>query len=248
MELKNKVTLITGGGTGIGRATSLALAKRGAIVIVNYSRSQTDAEETVRRINYEGGRAVAVQADVSQEKEVRSMIETIVQQFGFGTVDLLVNNASITQHIPMEDLELVTEESWDALFAVNVKGMFYCARAVAPFMKKNQQGAIVNLGSIAGQTGLGSSLPYAVSKAAVHGLTKSLARALAPDIRVNCIVPGAVATRWWAGREEQMNRLAPNLLLQRISTPENIASMVCAALEQDAMTGQIITVDSGQSL
>lgn len=246
MELKNKVALVTGGGTGIGRATSFALAKRGATVIVNYSRSLTDAEETVRSINHEGGRAVAVQADVSQDKEVRTMIDTIVQQFG--TVDLLVNNASITHHIPMDDLEQATEDIWDALFAVNVKGMFYCARAVVPFMKKNQQGAIVNLGSIAGQTGLGSSLPYAVSKAAVHGLTKSLARALAPDIRVNCIVPGAVATRWWAGREDQMSRLAPKLLLQRISTPEDIASMVCAALEQEAMTGQIITVDSGQTL
>ncbi|MFY0544041.1 SDR family NAD(P)-dependent oxidoreductase [Brevibacillus sp. H7] len=246
MEIKNKVVLVTGGGTGIGRATSLMLAKRGATVIVNYSRSQSDAEETVRWINNEGGRAVAVLADVSQDKEVRIMIETIVQQFG--TVDLLVNNASITRHIPMDNLEAATGEIWDELFDVNVKGMFYCARAVAPFMKKNQKGAIVNLGSIAGQTGLGSSLPYAVSKAAVHGLTKSLARALAPDIRVNCVVPGAVATRWWAGREEQMNRLAPKLLLQRISTTEDIASMICATLEQEAMTGQIITVDSGQSL
>lgn len=174
------------------------------------------------------------------------MIETIVQQFG--TVDLLVNNASITSHIPMDSLEEVTGEIWDELFAVNVKGMFHCARAVAPYMKKNKQGAIVNVGSIAGQTGLGSSLPYAVSKAAVHGLTKSLARALAPDIRVNCIVPGAVATRWWSGREEEMQRLAPNLLLKRISAPEDIASMICAALEQEAMTGQIITVDSGQTL
>ncbi|WP_438445092.1 SDR family NAD(P)-dependent oxidoreductase [Gorillibacterium sp. sgz5001074] len=246
MELKNKVALVTGGGTGIGRATSCALAERGATVIVNYSRSQTDAEETVHSINLKGGRAIALQADVSQDKEVRGMIETIVQQFG--TVDLLVNNASITRHIPMDDLEMATEEVWDDLFAVNVKGMFYCARAVAPYMKNNHQGAIVNLGSIAGQTGLGSSLPYAVSKAAVHGLTKSLARALAPDIRVNCIVPGAVSTRWWAGREDQMNRLAPHLLLQRISTPEDIASMVCSALEQEAMTGQIITVDSGQTL
>jgi 3-oxoacyl-[acyl-carrier protein] reductase len=148
----------------------------------------------------------------------------------------------------MDDLEAVTEEVWNDLLDVNVKGMFYCARAVAPYMKHRQQGAIVNLGSIAGQTGLGSSLPYAVSKAAVHGLTKSLARSLAPDIRANCIVPGAVATRWWAGREEQMKQLAPHLLLQRISTPEDIASMVCSALEQEAMTGQIITIDSGQTL
>lgn len=87
-----------------------------------------------------------------------------------------------------------------------------------------------------------------MSKSAVHGLTKSLARALAPDIRVNCVVPGAVATRWWSGREDQMKKLAPNLLLQRISSPEDIAQMICATLEQEAMTGQIITVDSGQTL
>ncbi|WP_226002313.1 SDR family NAD(P)-dependent oxidoreductase [Paenibacillus sp. BJ-4] len=246
MDLQQTIALVTGGGTGIGRAICLALAHRKATVIVNYSRSKQEAEETVRMILEQGGHAVALQADVSQDKEVRNMVDQIVQQFG--TVDVLVNNASITKHIPMDDLEAATEEVWDALLDVNVKGMFYCARAVAPFMKKSKRGAIVNLGSIAGQTGLGSSLPYAVSKAAVHGLTKSLAQALAPDIRVNCIVPGSVATRWWAGREEQMKQLAPHLLLQRISTPDDIASMVCSALEQEAMTGQIITVDSGQTL
>jgi 3-oxoacyl-[acyl-carrier protein] reductase len=174
------------------------------------------------------------------------MVARIARQFG--TIHMLVNNASITQHIPLDDLEAATEEIWNELYDVNVKGMFYCARAVAPYMKRNKQGAIVNLGSIAGQTGLGSSLPYAVSKAAVHGLTKSLARALAPDIRVNCVIPGAVATRWWAGREEIMMQLAPNLLLQRISTPEDIANCICAALEQEAMTGQFLTIDSGQTL
>ncbi|MFT9847718.1 SDR family NAD(P)-dependent oxidoreductase [Aneurinibacillus sp. REN35] len=246
MRLKNKVTLVTGGGTGIGRATCLALAERGASIAVNYSHSKADAEKTAQIINDEGGRAITIQADVSQDKEVRKMVDTIVQQFG--TVDLLVNNSSITRYISFDDLEAVTEEVWDELYNVNVKGMFYCARAVAPFMKSNKQGAIVNLGSIAGQTGLGSSLPYAVSKAAIHGLTKSLAHALAPDIRVCCVVPGAVATRWWTGREEEMKRLAPKLLLQRISTPEDIAQCICAVLEQEAMTGQIITVDSGQTL
>ncbi|NQX67775.1 SDR family oxidoreductase [Paenibacillus alba] len=246
MHLANKVALVTGGGTGIGRATCLALAERGVAVAVNYSRSQDEAEETVQMISKRGGQAMAIQADVSQDAQVREMAASVVQRFG--TIDLLVNNASITRHIPFDDLEAATEEVWDELFDVNVKGMYFCARAVAPFMKKNQQGAIVNLGSIAGQTGLGSSLPYAVSKAAVHGLTKSLARALAPDIRVNCVVPGAVSTRWWTGREEQMKKLAPNLLLQRISTPEDISAFICAALEQEAMTGQMITVDSGQTL
>lgn len=246
MEIRNRVAIVTGGGTGIGRATSIKLAKLGADVVVNYSRSKADAEETVRCIRDAGGRALTLQADVSRDEEVRAMVEAAVRHFG--TVDLLVNNAGLTRHIPMSDLESATEEVWDDLFGVNVKGMFYCARAVAPYMQANQQGAIVNLGSIAGVTGLGSSLPYAVTKAAVHGLTKSLARALSPYIRVNCIVPGAVATRWWAGREEQMMKLAPNLLLKQISTSEDIAQLICSALQQEAMTGQIITVDSGQTL
>ncbi|WNS46901.1 SDR family oxidoreductase [Paenibacillus sp. MMS20-IR301] len=246
MSLSGKVAIVTGGGTGIGRATSVALAEHGVKVAIIYSRSEAEARETAEQINTQGGQAIAVQADVSADSEVRAMVEHVVQTYG--TVDLLVNNASITQHIPLDDLEAVTPEVWDELYGVNVKGMFFCARAVAPHMKRSGQGAIVNLGSIAGNTGNGSSLPYAVSKAAVHGLTRSLARALAPEIRVNCVAPGAVATRWWAGREEQMHRLAPNLLLQRIAAPEDIAVFICSALAQEAMTGQIITVDSGQTL
>ena len=246
MNLKHKVAVVTGGGTGIGRAVALTLSKRGATVAINYSRSGADAEEVVQLIRASGGRAIAVQADISQDDKVRTMVDEVAQ--AFGTIDILVNNTGITKHIPMEDLDAATEDVWDELFDVNVKGMFYCARAVAPYMKEKKCGAIVNVGSIAGQTGLGSSLPYAVSKAAVHGLTKSLARALAPNIRVNCVVPGAVATRWWLGQEERMQHLAPNLLLQRISTPEDIAQFICSVLEQEAMTGQIITVDSGQTL
>lgn len=202
MELTNKVALVTGGGTGIGRATSLELARLGAVVAVNYSRSEQEALETVQQIIDLGGQAIAVQADVSRDVEVRAMVGQIAATFG--RMDVLINNASITKHIPLEDLDAATEEVWDQLLDVNVKGMFFCARAVAPYMKQNKQGAIVNLGSIAGNTGSGSSLPYAVSKAAVHGLTKSLARALSPEIRVNAVAPGAVATRWWTGREAQM--------------------------------------------
>lgn len=246
MDLTGKVALITGGGTGIGRATALELARLGVRIGINYSRSEAEALETVQTITAQGGEAIAIRADVSRDEEVRKMVEQLTRTFG--TVNLLVNNASTTRYIPMDDLEAADDEAWDELYGVNVKGMFFCARAVAPYMKKSGAGAIVNLGSIAGQTGYGSSLPYAVSKAAVHALTKSLARALAPEIRVNCVAPGAVATRWWAGREAQMHQLAPNLLLQRIATPEDIARFICSALSQEAMTGQIITVDSGQTL
>lgn len=134
MDIQDKTALVTGGGTGIGRAVSLKLAERGAAVAVNYSRSEAEAEETVRMIAERGGRAIAVQADVSRDDEVRNMIETIVREFG--TVDLLVNNASITRHIQLDDLEAASDDVWDVLYAVNVKGMFHCARAAAPLMKK----------------------------------------------------------------------------------------------------------------
>ncbi|MGH2324898.1 SDR family NAD(P)-dependent oxidoreductase, partial [Streptococcus uberis] len=166
------------------------------------------------------------QADVSKNSEVQDMVRLIVKIYG--PIDVLINNASITRHIPMDDLEAATEDIWDELYAVNVKGMFFCARAVAPFMKKSKAGAIVNVGSIAGLTGAGSSMPYAVSKSAVHGLTKSLAHALAPEIRVSGVAPGAVATRWWAGREEKMKSMIGTLLLQRIAEPEDVAKLICS--------------------
>lgn len=246
MSFENKVALVTGGGTGIGRATSLLLAQRGVMVAVNYSRSAAEAEDTVREIRQAGGMAVAIRADVSRDPEVRQMVERVAGEFG--TIDMLVNNASVTRYIAMNDLDAVTEEAWDELFGVNVKGMFNCARAAAPYLKAGKQGAIVNVGSIAGITGKGSSLPYAVSKAAVHGLTKSLAHALAPDIRVCGIAPGAVATRWWEGQEERMRSLITHLPLERISPPEEIAELICAILAQPSLTGQTIIVDNGQTL
>ncbi|MCY8801719.1 SDR family NAD(P)-dependent oxidoreductase [Bacillus spizizenii] len=246
MNVMNKIALVTGGGTGIGRAASMELAKRGAIVAVNYTRSQSEAEETVEMIQRDGGRAFAIQADVSKNSEVQDMVRLIVKIYG--PIDVLINNASITRHIPMDDLEAATEDIWDELYAVNVKGMFFCARAVVPFMKKSKAGAIVNVGSIAGLTGAGSSMPYAVSKSAVHGLTKSLAHALAPEIRVSGVAPGAVATRWWAGREEKMKSMIGTLLLQRIAEPEDVAKLICSLVEHESLTGQIITIDSGQTL
>ncbi|MCT2197324.1 SDR family oxidoreductase [Paenibacillus sp. p3-SID1389] len=245
MSYHNKVVLIIGGGTGIGRATATLLAERGVIVAVNYSRSEAETQETVQAIQQFGGRAIAIRADVSNNEEVISMVDQIVQQFG--TIDYLVNNASITRYIAMGDLDAITEDAWDDLFAVNVKGMFYCARAAAPYLKQGK-GAIVNVGSIAGITGKGSSVPYAVSKAAVHGLTKSLAHALAPDVRVTGVAPGAVSTRWWAGREEQMRSLTSQLPLDRIASPEEIAALIASILEQPSMTGQILTIDNGQTM
>lgn len=246
MNIKDKVVIITGGGTGIGKAVALRLASLGAKVVVNYSRSEKEALETVNEIKQRGGTGVALKANVAKKEEVEDMVSQTVHFFG--TVDCLVNNASITAQIPMDDLESVTDQVWDDLFSVNVKGMFHCIQAVVPYMKEKKSGAIVNMGSVAGITGLGSSIPYAATKSAIHTMTKSLAIALAPDIRVNSISPGAVDTRWWAGNEEKMYQLAGNLPLQRISTPDDIAEAILFQLNQESITGQVFTIDNGQTL
>lgn len=224
MNLKDKVAIVTGAGSGIGRATALRLAAEGVNVIVNYSQSEEGALEVVENIMNDGGVAFPYRADVSIEREVQDMVTHTLTVFG--KIDFLVNNASITSQIPMNELDEVTGEVWDSLFAVNVKGMFHCVKAVVPHMKRQSAGAIVNLGSVAGVDGIGSSIPYVATKSAIHTMTRSLAISLAPDIRVNCIAPGAVATRWWAGNEERMHDLAGNLPLERISTSEDIADAI----------------------
>lgn len=242
----DRTAIVTGGGTGIGRAVSLHLARHGASVVVVYSRSSADAEQTVGEIEASGCRAVALRCDISHEDEVRDMVATVRDLFG--GVDYLVNNAGITRQLPFTDLEAIDDASWDDLFAVNVKGTFRVSRAVAPLMAGRPNPAMVNIGSIAGETGYGSSLPYAVSKAAVHGLTRSLARALAPHIRVNAIAPGMVDTRWWAGNEAKMHMLAGQVALNRVATPADIAEIVSTLLLARSMTGQIVRADCGQTL
>lgn len=243
MDMKNRVVLVTGGGTGIGKATCKRFAEWGAKIVLNYNRSEQEAVLTGKELEDSGAEVLLLQADVSRDDEVREMVKMAVDHFG--GIHFLINNASITKQIELSDLEAVTDDVWRNLLDVNVKGMFYCARAVAPVMKQQQMGSILNMGSIAGMTGSGSSLPYAVSKAAVHGLTKSLAHALAPDIRVNCIAPAAVSTRWWKGEEEKMKRLSGHLPLQRISVPEDIADLIGAIVTQESMTGQIISPNNG---
>lgn len=243
---QRKVAIVTGGGTGIGRAVSIKLAELGNRIAIVYSRSEVEATEVVETIRSRGGEAIAFKADVADDDQVKAMISSVAEKFG--GIDYLVNNAGITRQMQFDDLEAVSSDIWDELFAVNVKGTFNCSRAAAPYMAKNSGGAIVNVGSIAGETGYGSSLPYAVSKSAVHGLTKSLARALAPYVRVNCIAPGAVDTRWWGGHQEKMKMLSGKLPLQRISTPEDIAASVVMLLRSESVTGQILRAENGQTL
>jgi 3-oxoacyl-[acyl-carrier protein] reductase len=246
MQLAGKIAIVTGGGTGIGKATSLALARAGASVGVNFSRSEADAVDTVKEIELLGGRAIAARANVAVPGDVDRMVRGVVSELG--GVDVLVNNAGTTRFIDISDLDAITDQIWDDILGVNLKGAFYCARAVAPHMREHGHGAIVNVSSVSGLTGNGSSLPYAVSKAALIGLTKSLARALAPGVRVNSVAPGIVRTRWVAGREEHVRRLGDQSLLGVNASPEDIAAMILSLLENDAITGQTIVVDGGVEL
>ena len=232
MRLKGKVALVTGSATGIGKAIALAYAREGAAVVVNYSRSREEAEETLGEITGSGGQAILVQADVADEGQVRRMVERTVERF---------------QRIAMDDLDAVGDEAWDAIFAVNVRGAFYCSRAVVPVMRAQGAGSIINISSIAGFIGQGSSIPYVVSKAGVIALTKSLSRGLGPEIRVNGIAPGFVPTRWNEGREHLYEDIIQDTPMGRLAEPEDIAG-VAVALVTDAsfLTGQTIVVDGGK--
>ena len=239
------VALVTGGGTGIGRACSLALHRSGRAVAISYRRSSDDAEATVAEIEAGGGRAVAVAADVTDDAAVRDLVAEVRERLG--PVAVLVNNAGATVPLPLDDLDGATDEVWQQMIAINLMAPWYCARAAAVDLRAAADGCVVNIGSIAGLSGNGSSLPYAVSKAALGGLTRSLARALAP-VRVNEVAPGLVLTRWWAGHEDRGRELAASALLDRETTPEDVAAAVLGLVESRAITGQTVVVDGGQTL
>ena len=226
--LEGKTALITGGGTGIGRATALRLAQAKVNIAINYSRSEKDAQETKEEVEALGVKCEIYKANVSSDMEIREMIEQVVSDFG--RLDILVNNAGMTHFVKHDDLEGMKEEYWDDVWAVNVKGLFFCCRAAAPELKKTN-GVIVNITSIAGLTGLGSSMAYAASKAAAISVTKSLARVFAPEVRVNSIAPGVVQTRWVEGQEDHIAHLAGNTPMQRVAVPEDVAELVYGVIE-----------------
>ena len=245
MNLTEKVALVTGGGTGLGKEVALQLAARGCHVAVNYSRSESDAAETVREIGALGRKAIAVKADVSSSAEVTAMVDRVVSELG--GLHVLVNNAGMTVFVPFPDLEGLKEEDWDRIQAVNTKGMWLCSKAAAPHMKKAGGGRIVSTTSVSGVRAGGSSMAYAVSKAGMQMLSRCLAIALAPDITVNTVAPGLMETRWSAGwGPEALERMANEAPLKRHPTLKDIAAGVVFLCENDSMTGQTLVIDSGR--
>lgn len=246
MDIQDKTVLVTGGATGIGRAIALKLASHGANIAINYSKSRDEAEETLSLVEGFGARGLVYRADVSDERSVVEMCEAVKARFG--RIDVLVNNAGTTVFIPLHELDQLLEEHWDRMLAVNVKGMFFASRACAEELRKNR-GSIINITSIAGFNGAGSSIAYAATKAAGISLTKSFARVLAPEVRVNSIAPGIVGTRWVGGQEEHIKRYGEGTPLGRIADPEDVANLAWALLSGgDFVTGQTVVVDGGWSI
>lgn len=245
VKLAGKTALVTGGGTGIGRAISLALAREGAHVAVNYSRSEADARQTVEDIERTGQQALLARADVSNSTQVEEMMKSVVERFR--RLDILVNNAATTVFVDLPDLEAIGEEEWDHIFAVDVKGAFLCTRSASRIMLANSGGVVINISSIAAFSGRGSSIPYCAAKGAVNTLTKSLAFALAPRIRVVGIAPGFIDTRWTAQRGGELRaRSVERTPLKRAGLPEDIAGMaVYIAADAGFVTGHIFVVDGG---
>jgi 3-oxoacyl-[acyl-carrier protein] reductase len=250
MRLRDTVAVVTGGGTGIGRATALALVEAGATgVVVNYSRSAGDADATVAALAERGCVAVAERADVADDAEVRAMADRVRDRFG--RVDVLVNNAATTYRAAHEDLDGLTDEAFARVLDVNVLGPFRVVRAFAADLRA-AGGAVVNIGSISGYRAGGSSIAYGVSKAALLQLTRNLAVALAPEVRVNTVAPGTVATRWQTdlhgvtGFAERARAERETVPLRQTSTPEHVAQAVLGLLAMDQVTGEAVILDGGK--
>ena len=252
MDLNGAVAVVTGGGTGIGRAICLDLARAGVRgLVVNYSRSAEEAEQTAQEARAAGADAITHRADVAADADCRALVEAAVDRFG--GIDVLVNNAGTTHFIPHRDLDAVTEEVWDDILRVNIRGTFQCSRASGDALRRSK-GAIVNVSSIAGWRPSGSSIPYGVSKAGITHMTRFFASVLAPDVRVNSVSPGLVATRWFRrrfGEEEaraQEEVFAASSPLRSVPGPEHVAQAVMGLLAMDMVTGVDIVVDAGMHL
>lgn len=253
MELAGRVALVTGGATGIGKATVLRLAKSGAAVAINYRSSAKEAEQTAAEARKMGVEALAIKADVGKDGEVREMIAQIEKRFG--RLDVLINNAGVTHWVKITDLEGLTDRVWDDILDVNLKGAFRCVRAAAPLLAKTE-GMVINVSSISGVIAPAtmSSMAYGTAKAALIYLTRALAVALAPKIRVNGVAPAFTDTKWmrdhYGDRYDQVIEQAVSKYpLRRIASVEDIAAaIVSLVIGGDFVTGQTLIVDGGLSL
>ncbi|HEY4887413.1 MAG TPA: SDR family oxidoreductase [Candidatus Dormibacteraeota bacterium] len=246
-----RVALVTGAARGIGRSSALELARHGYDVVVNYSRSREAAQSVADELTGLGVRSLLAAADVADESAVVGMLATIKQEFG--RLDALVNNAGTTIPTPPSDLAGLDMAAWDRVLAVNVRGMFQVTRACVPLLNESDSAAIVNLCSIAGVRPGAQPFPYAASKAAVANLTRTLAGALGPKIRVNAVAPGWMSGEWMEhalkdNYQRLMERRASQTPLRRCVTPDEVAVTIVNLITSNPMVnGEIVVIDGGFS-
>ena len=247
MDLKGTVAVVTGGNGGLGQRICHALAREGAHIAVMYARSREQAEEVARDLasRYQID-AAAFACDITDAAAVDGLVDAVTNRFD--RLDILVNDAAYNKAIPFSDLDGLTQDDWDKIIAVNLTGPMRLTKAVAPIMKAQGQGRIVNISSVAGLTPTGSSIAYAVSKAGLIHLTRCMAVALAPETLVNCVAPGLLeGTRATANlRAEQVERAASGSLLQKAADKDDCADLVVTMCRTDTMTGQTTVIDSGR--
>ncbi len=247
MELKGAVALVTGGNGGLGQRICHALAKEGVHIAVMYAQSREQAEGVARDLTsrYQIN-AAAFGCDITDAAAVDRLVGDVTARFG--RLDILVNDAAYNKSIPFPDLDDLTQEVWDKIMAVNLTGPMRLTKAVAPIMKSQGQGRVVNISSVAGLTPTGSSIAYAVAKAGLIHLTRCMAVAMAPETLVNCVAPGLLeGTRATANlRAEQVERSASGSLLKKAADKDDCADMVVTMCRTETMTGQTIVIDSGR--
>jgi 3-oxoacyl-[acyl-carrier protein] reductase len=243
-----KAALVTGAATGIGRSAVLALARAGFDVALNFSSSEAAARETAAEAHKLGARTLLVRCDVSDEPGVRAMLKKVEDEFG--RLDVLVNNAGTTASSKPRDLESLSLDEWDRVFAVNVRGLFQVTRAAVPLLKQSQ-GCVVNTASIVGLRPGPQPLPYAASKAAVVNLTKTLAWNLGPEIRVNAVAPGWMEGDWMKRMlkdkyDDLMGKRAKATPLRRVVTADDVAETMMSLIQGNRfVTGEVIVIDGG---
>ena len=252
-DLKGKVAIVTGSSSGVGAATAIKLAELGCNVVINYTKSEKEAKEVLASCEGLGVESILCRADVSQDEDCRRMVAATIDKWG--RVDALVNNAGTTKFCAHYKLEGLDKEDFQHIYGVNVIGPFQMTRAVAPHMKKTERGSIVNIASVAGITGVGSSIAYAASKGALVTMTLSLARVLGPEIRVNTICPGFIQGRWLReGMGAERYDAAKAFLeesspLKVTSTPVTIADGILYFIAgAGIVTGETLILDGGSHL
>ena len=241
-RLDGKVALVTGSSSGIGAAVARSLADLGATVVINSSSSVEAGEMLATEL----GDASYVQADVSDAAAAEAMVTTVVERHG--RLDIVINNAGTTQVIPHHDLDAATNEVWERILGVNVVGTWNVTRPAVPHLKSTGDGVVINITSLAGIRPTGSSIPYAVSKAAINHMTVLLANVVGPEVRVNAVAPGLIDTPWtddWDAAREFYNATAP---LRRTGQPQDVADAVVGVVLSRFITGQVVVVDGGMAL